>query len=70
MLWISSYRSVTESVKNSIAMANSKGYASIAFPLIGGGTGGSKQAKVLAWMKDTLSELDYNGEVRIVIFDK
>jgi len=68
MLWISSYQSVTQSVKNAIRLADSKNYSSIAFPLIGAGTGGSKQEKVLAWMKETVDELEYDGIVKIVIF--
>src|SRR5581483_8974967 len=42
MLWRSSERSIRNSVQNAIQLAKSKGYHSIAFPLIGAGTGGSK----------------------------
>jgi len=68
MFWISSYRSVTQSVKNAILLAKSKNYQSIAFPLIGAGTGGSKQEKVLDWMQEALNEMEYDGTVKIVIF--
>jgi len=61
---------VTESVKNAIDIAQSKGYSSIAFPLIGAGTGGLKQEKVLNWMREALINLDFDGDVRIVQFEK
>jgi O-acetyl-ADP-ribose deacetylase (regulator of RNase III) len=47
-----------------------KDYRSVAFPLIGAGTGGSKQDKVLNWMQNTFSSINYDGLVKIVLFDK
>ena len=66
MLWRSSERSIRESVKNALGLAKEKGYQSIAFPLIGAGTGGSKAEKVLGIMQETLGAVDFDGEVRIV----
>jgi O-acetyl-ADP-ribose deacetylase (regulator of RNase III) len=42
------------------------GFRSIAFPLIGAGSGGGKAEKVLRWMVDELSKIEYSGDVRIV----
>lgn len=66
MLWRSSEWSVRESVRNAIELAKEKGYASIAFPLIGAGSGGGKADRVLRWMEDELSRIEYEGDVRIV----
>jgi O-acetyl-ADP-ribose deacetylase (regulator of RNase III) len=44
LFWRSSERSVRDSVKNAIALAKQNGYTSIAFPLIGAGSGGGKGA--------------------------
>jgi len=68
LLWRSSEWSVRESVRNAMATAKRKGYRSIAFPLIGAGSGGGRADRVRAWMEGELAGIDYNGEVRIVRF--
>jgi O-acetyl-ADP-ribose deacetylase (regulator of RNase III) len=70
MLWVSSCSSVTDSVRNAMKIVIEKEFKSVAFPLIGGGTGGSKQDKVLSWMQNTFSLINYNGIVKIVLFNK
>ena len=45
-------------------------YKSVAFPLIGAGTGGSKKEKFLSLMKTTLNQIDYEGSVVIVKYAK
>lgn len=66
LLWRSSERSVRASVRNALVIARSGGYRSIAFPLVGAGTGGGGPTRVLAWMRDELHADEYDGEVRIV----
>ena len=66
MLWVSSERSIRDSVRNAIAVAGASGYRSIAFPLIGAGTGGGKEQEVEAIMRAELEPLNFDGEVRIV----
>lgn len=67
LLWRSSERAVRASVRNAIMLAECRGYRSIAFPLIGAGTGGKRRDDVREWMRDELVGLDsFNGEVRIV----
>lgn len=68
MLWRSSERSIRGSVQSAMRLASERGYRSIAFPLIGAGTGGSRQGRVLEMMKDELSRLEFDGEVRIVTY--
>jgi O-acetyl-ADP-ribose deacetylase (regulator of RNase III) len=69
LLWRSSEWSVRESVRNALALAKQKGYKSIAFPLIGAGSGGGKAERVQRWMEQELSGIDYSGEVRIVRYN-
>jgi len=68
MFWRSSEKSIRGSVRSAMEIVRRKLYRSIAFPLIGAGTGGSKQEEVLAMMRDELGKQDYDGEVRIVIY--
>ena len=70
MLWVSSERSITHSVKNAIALANEHSFTSVAFPLIGAGTGGGKAEKTLMLMQQALGECDFAGEIVIVRFVK
>lgn len=66
LLWRSSERSIRGSVRNAMRLAAEKGYRSIAFPLIGAGTGGGKEERVLTLMMDELRNIGFDGEVRIV----
>jgi O-acetyl-ADP-ribose deacetylase (regulator of RNase III) len=66
LLWRSSERSVRESVRNAMRIASEKGYRSIAFPLIGAGSGGGKADRIQAWMVDTLESIPFDGAVLIV----
>ena len=70
MLWRASEWSVRQSVRNAMALANEKGFQSIAFPLIGAGSGGFNQDRAKAIMEDELGKLEYPMEVRIVMFVK
>jgi len=66
MFWISSERSIRDSVRNAMAIARDGSYRSIAFPLIGAGTGGSKEDKVISIMQDELGRVEFEGEVILV----
>jgi len=70
LAWRASERSIRASVRNALALAWEKGYRSIAFPLIGSGTGGIPPGRVLAWMRDELDTIEYDGEVRIVRYER
>jgi O-acetyl-ADP-ribose deacetylase (regulator of RNase III) len=56
-------------VRNAVRLARERNLRSLAFPLIGAGTGGASEDKVLAWMQNELSQLDFDGEIRIVRFN-
>jgi O-acetyl-ADP-ribose deacetylase (regulator of RNase III) len=66
LLWRSSEWSVRESVRSAISLAQKRGYRSIAFPLIGAGSGGGKAERVLQWMRDELKRIEFDGVVVIV----
>ena len=68
VLWRSSERSIRDAVRSAMAIAREKGYHSIAFPLIGAGSGGMSPERVLGYMCDELRSIEYDGEVRIVIY--
>jgi O-acetyl-ADP-ribose deacetylase (regulator of RNase III) len=70
MWWRSSPKSVRDSVRNALAIAREKGYSSIAFPLIGAGSGGGSETEIETIMLDELSRCPFEGEVRLVRFTK
>jgi O-acetyl-ADP-ribose deacetylase (regulator of RNase III) len=70
LFWRSSERSIRQSVRSAIALATEHGFRSLAFPLIGAGTGGGKAETVLALMQDELAKLEFAGEVRIVVLKR
>jgi O-acetyl-ADP-ribose deacetylase len=65
-LWRSSETSIRKSVQNALALAQENGFASIAFPLIGAGTGGKNADQVLALMTEEIKKSIFPGEVRLV----
>lgn len=68
MFWRASQRSIRDSVRNAILLAQEKGFTSIAFPLIGAGSGGFDQARAKELMLDELSKLDVAMRVTVVVF--
>lgn len=69
-LWISNKEIVRKSVKNALDLAVAHGYESIAFPLIGSGTGGLSKSTCLELIKDIAAKHQYKGVVKIVIYEK
>lgn len=68
LLWRASERSIRESVKNAIDLAQKNNFRSIAFPLIGAGSGGFKPEKVLQLMIDELGKITPRISVIVVVF--
>ena len=66
LLWCSSEKVIRDCVRNALALAQIKKYRSLAFPLIGAGTGGFSPDKTLAIMRDEIEHSNYFGEVLIV----
>ncbi|GAA5505460.1 macro domain-containing protein [Novipirellula caenicola] len=70
MTWRSNERSIRDSCRNALAMAEQKQFTSIALPLIGAGTGGGSTSAVLAMMKVELATVRFAGRIVIVQFKK
>ena len=64
--WTSTENSVRLSVRNALALAGENGIRSIAFPLIGTGTGGMDERRVEAWMMEEVGASAFTGKVVIV----
>ena len=70
MLWRATERSIRDSVRNAIRIAQENNFQSIAFPLIGAGSGSFNQDKAKALMLDELNKMDVDMVVKIVVFKK
>lgn len=70
MLWRSSEKIIRDCVVNAMRIAKGKGYKSVAFPVIGAGTGGFNEVEAFQIMQESLVNCEYTGEVRIVRFQQ
>lgn len=68
LLWQTSESTIRACVRSAIGLASERGVRSLAFPLIGAGTGGFPADRALALMRDELGRLNFAGEVRLVQF--
>jgi O-acetyl-ADP-ribose deacetylase (regulator of RNase III) len=68
MFWRASERSIRDSVRNALALAAQNGYRTIAFPLIGAGSGGFNQERAQAIMLEELRKLESPLEVTVVVY--
>lgn len=69
-LWVATEISIIKSVQSAMEIVNKNNFGSVAFPLIGAGTGGFKTEKVMAIMSETLGKIDSPAEVIIVQYQK
>jgi O-acetyl-ADP-ribose deacetylase (regulator of RNase III) len=67
MLWRASENSIRDSVVNAMTLARREGFRSIAFPIIGGGSGGFSEERGLEIMRAALGAVE-DVEVTIVRF--
>ncbi len=67
LLWRASEKSIRLSVQSALHIADKNNYKSIAFPLIGAGSGGFNKNKALEIMQDEINKYDYNLQTVIVI---
>ncbi len=68
MWWRSSEGALRDCVRNALGLASEEGFESIAFPLIGAGTGGMSADDVLAIMQGEIPQCEFSGLVRVVRF--
>ncbi len=66
ILWQASEFSIRQSVRNAMAIVNEKGFASVAFPLIGAGSGSFNEAKALELILDELQRIETSARVVVV----
>jgi len=66
LLWVGSERAVKLCVHSALAVATKHHYRSVAFPLIGAGTGGLRADRVERIMAEAIESADFDGEVRLV----
>ncbi len=66
--WVSSEKSIRLSVRSAIKKAKEYSFNSIAFPLIGAGTGGISPQAVESFITEEINEADFTGECIVVKF--
>lgn len=66
MLWRSSERAIRDSVTNAMAIVAERGWRSVAFPVIGAGSGGFDEGSALAHMRAGLERIETGAAVTIV----
>lgn len=68
MLWRASEKSIRDATTNACRCAHEHGYRTIAFPLIGSGSGGFAEASSRAVMSEVIDSLDYPLAATLVEF--
>jgi O-acetyl-ADP-ribose deacetylase (regulator of RNase III) len=66
MFWRSSERSIRGSVRSAVALARQHGFHSLAFPLIGAGTGGGNEEAVQVLIEEELRSAELDGQALLV----
>lgn len=66
MFWRASAYSIRTSVISAMHIVNTRNYTSVAFPLIGAGSGGFSPEQALRLMQETLLPIETNARVMIV----
>ncbi|MDR1530074.1 MAG: macro domain-containing protein [Burkholderiales bacterium] len=70
LTWQASKRSIKLSTANALSLAKEKNFSSIAFPLIGAGTGGFSEKESEEIMMEEINLLDFDGSIILVKFNK
>ena len=66
MLWRSSELSIRKSLASAMDLVNQHGFASVAFPIIGAGTGGFNREEALQLMLDGFAHIESPASVSVV----
>ncbi len=67
MTWRASERSIRDSVRNAVRLADERGWRSLAVPIIGGGSGGFRADRALGIMQDELNRI--TADVGVVVVE-
>lgn len=70
MLWRSSEPSIRGSARSALAIVNRERFASVAFPIIGAGSGGMSEDKARAILLDELGMIPTEAQVFVVRYGK
>lgn len=70
MFWVATEYSVRQSVLNAMKIVNEKNIKSVAFPLIGSGSGNRGQQWSLNIMRHTFTEINSQAKVKIIKYKK
>ncbi len=70
MLWMASEYSIRTSVQSAMRLVKENGWHSVAFPVIGAGSGSFDENKALSFITDELSKIDYDAIVLVVRYRK
>lgn len=70
IFWVATQYSVTNAVRNAMNIVNKEGYRSVAFPLIGAGSGNRNQEWSLNLMLETFKQIETQASVLIVRYKK
>lgn len=70
MFWRASVRSIRESVRNAMTIVNEGNYESVAFPVIGAGSGGFDEKEALDIIIEEFRKIESNALVKIIMFEK
>lgn len=68
MLWRASDFSIRQSVRSAMTLVNQHGFASVAFPLIGAGSGGGTPDLVESLIVSELEKIPFDGSILVVRF--
>ncbi len=69
LLWRASEGSIRGSVRSAIALAGQQGFRSLAFPVLGSGSGGFERQRALEAMRTEFAQLESDLECRVVVFE-
>ena len=70
MLWQASEYSIRQSVQSAMEIVKEKGFKSVAFPIIGAGSGSFDQTTALAIILDELGKIESEAKVVLVQYRK
>jgi O-acetyl-ADP-ribose deacetylase (regulator of RNase III) len=70
MLWRASEYLIRRSIQSAMKIVNEKGFSSVAFPILGTGSGGFNEEKAIEIMQNELSKIQSTAHVVIVKFQK
>lgn len=68
--WMPNEYSIRASVRNALAIVSREQGRSVAFPIIGSGTGGMRNEESLSWMREEAEKSGFDGEIRFVRYRK